>query len=130
MSSNYSVCIDTDENIIKFTGEYPVKKCEHKNISVSLERNDILCTDCNTRLNPIFWIESHLKHLNDVTRRNSLLLAELMAIQKRLENKGTYICNHCFETNEVDFKRLVSNKAVDSNLRLIDQEISGFRVHL
>lgn len=130
MNSGYSVCIDTDENIIKFSGDYSSKPCEHQNIQVSLERNDIYCKDCNTSLNPVFWIEKHLRHLNDVTRRNSVLLAELMAIQARLENKGTYICNHCFETNEVDFKRLVTNKAVSANLRLIDQEISGFKVEI
>lgn len=126
----YSVNIDTDENIIKFQREYPEKTCKHYHIYVSIERNDLLCKDCNARLNPIFWIKEHMKLLNEVSRRNTTILAEAQVIQEKIEKKGTYVCMHCLEANEVDFKRLPSKKAIERRMSLIHEEITGYKVQV
>ena len=85
---DHTINIDTVENVIKFSRKSERGTCEHKNIQISAEENEVLCTDCNVRLNPVWWIQKHLKHLNRATERNNSVLSEAREIYKKLEKKN------------------------------------------
>ena len=108
---DHTINIDTVENVIKFSRKSERGTCEHKNIQISAEENEVLCTDCNVRLNPVWWIQKHLKHLNRATERNNSVLSEAREIYKKLENKNSFMCKHCHEVNLIDFKKLPSKAA-------------------
>ena len=59
---SHTINIDDSENVITFARKVERNTCEHKHIEISAEDNEVLCTDCNVRLNPIWWIEKYLKH--------------------------------------------------------------------
>ena len=50
---DHTINIDTVENVIKFSRKSERGTCEHKNIQISAEEDEVLCTDCNVRLNPV-----------------------------------------------------------------------------
>ena len=102
---DHTINIDTVENVIKFSRKSERGTCEHKNIQISAEENEVLCTDCNVRLNPVWWIQKHLKHLNRATERNNSVLSEAREIYKKLEKKNSFMCKHCHEVNLIDFKK-------------------------
>lgn len=126
----YSVSIDTDDNIIKFAKEYPIKKCKHKNVYISVEKNVLHCKDCKEDINPIFWIKSHLHLLNSADQRNKEMLAEAQIIQEKLNKTSVYLCKHCHQDNEIDFKRLLSKNAILRRMETIDNEVGGYQVQV
>ena len=46
---DHTINIDTVENVIKFSRKSERGTCEHKNIQISAEENEVLCTDCKAR---------------------------------------------------------------------------------
>ena len=126
----YTISIDDDEKIIKFAGKSEKRICQHKHIQISSEENEVLCTDCNVRLNPILWIEKHLKQLNAVTERNNRILSEYREISKKLEKKGNFLCKHCHEMNTIDFRKLPSNAAIQRGISVVEQDHPGMKVEI
>ncbi|WP_336964087.1 hypothetical protein [Acinetobacter pittii] len=122
--------IDEEQQVIKFTRKRELIDCDHKNIQVSEEERELLCIDCNTKLNPILWIAKYLRQLNQVTDRNNRLLAEVRVIQAKLEKKNKFMCTRCHEVNEIDFKKLPSQAAVTRGMSVIEKEFDGMKVEL
>ena len=127
---DHTINIDTVENVIKFSRKSERGTCEHKNIQISAEENEVLCTDCNVRLNPIWWIEKYLKHINSATERNNRVLAEAREIYKKLEKKNSFLCLHCHEVNQIDFKRIISKASVTRGISIVENEHSGTTVEI
>ena len=125
-----TINIDTVENVIKFSRKSERGTCEHKNIRISAEENEVLCTDCNVRLNPVWWIEKHLNYLNRATQRNNSVLAEAREIYKKLEKKNSFMCKHCHEVNLIDFKKLPSKAAITRGISVVEQDHVGMTVEI
>ncbi|WP_353174118.1 hypothetical protein [Acinetobacter rudis] len=124
----FQIAIDDDKQVIQFSRKIQKKECAHKHIQISEEDNEVLCTDCNTSLNPIWWIKTYLKHLNSTTTRNNRMLSEAQAIWVKLEKKNKFACKHCHEVNTIDFKKLPSQAAITRGITVLDQEHEGFKV--
>lgn len=120
--------IKDDEKVIKFERVFQRAECKHSHIEISEEDNEVLCLDCKTKLNPIWWISKYLKHLNQVTERNNRMLSEAREITKKLENKSKFMCKHCYEVNIIDFKKLPSKAAIERGMSVINEEFEGIRV--
>lgn len=127
---SHTISMNEDEKVIKFTRKFERSSCEHKHIEVSVEENEVLCTDCNVRLNPIWWIEKYLKHINSATERNNRVLAEAREIYKKLEKKNSFLCLHCHEVNQIDFKRIISKASVTRGISIVESEHSGTTVEI
>ena len=127
---DHTISINTSENVIKFSRKSGRGTCEHKNIQISAEENEVLCTDCNVRLNPIWWIQKHLKHLNRATERNNSVLSEAREIYKKLEKKNSFMCKHCHEVNLIDFKKLPSKSAITRGISVVEQDHAGMTVEI
>lgn len=127
---DHTISIDNEENVIKFTRKVESNTCEHNHIQISAEENEVLCTDCNVRLNPIWWIQKHLKHMNQVSRRNNRVLAEYREIYKKLEKKNSFMCKHCLEVNLIDFKKLPSQAAITRGIAVVEQDYQGMTVEI
>ena len=127
---DHTINIDTVENVIKFSRKSERGTCEHKNIHISAEEDEVLCTDCNVRLNPVWWIQKHLKHLNRATERNNSVLSEAREIYKKLENKNSFMCKHCHEVNLIDFKKLPSKAAITRGISVVEQDHAGMTVEI
>ena len=127
---DHTISINTSENVIKFSRKSERGTCEHKNIQISAEENEVLCTDCNVRLNPVWWIQKHLKHLNRATERNNSVLSEAREIYKKLENKNSFMCKHCHEVNLIDFKKLPSKAAITRGISVVEQDHAGMTVEI
>ena len=125
-----SIHIDNAQQVIQFTRKREITVCNHGHIQISEEDSEVLCTDCNTKLNPVLWIAKYLKDLNQVTQRNNRMLAEVRVIQTKLQNKNKFMCKHCHEVNEIDFKKLPSQAAVTRGMSVIDQEFEGMKVEI
>ena len=127
---DHTINIDTVENVIKFSRKSERGTCEHKNIQISAEEDEVLCTDCNVRLNPVWWIQKHLKHLNRATERNNSVLSEAREIYKKLEKKNSFMCKHCHEVNLIDFKKLPSKEAITRGISVVEQDHAGMTVEI
>ena len=125
---SHTIDINDSENVITFTRKIERNTCEHKHIEISAEDNEVLCTDCNVRLNPIWWIQKYLKHLNQVNQRNNRVLAEYREIYKKLENKSKFMCKHCHEVNTIEFSKLPSKAAVIRGISVVEQDYAGMTV--
>ncbi|MGL2936381.1 hypothetical protein [Acinetobacter baumannii] len=125
-----TIQVDKDKQVIQFTRKREISECDHGHIQISEEDSEVLCTDCNTKLNPVLWIAKYLKDLNQVTQRNNRMLAEVRVIQAKLQNKNKFMCKHCHEVNEIDFKKLPSQAAVVRGMAVIDQEFDGMKVEI
>ena len=108
----HSIKINEDEKVIKFIRSFQKKECSHDRVTISVDDNEILCNDCNSKVNAIWWIAKHLKHLNDATRRNNEVLSEYRTIWKKLDDKRNFMCKKCHEVNEIDFHKMLSKAAV------------------
>ncbi len=124
------ISINTEENVIKFSRKFERNTCDHKNIQISAEENEVLCTDCNVRLNPVWWIEKHLKYLNQATERNNRVLSEAREIYKKLEKKNSFMCKHCHEVNLIDFKKLPSQAAITRGMSVVEHDHAGMTVEI
>ncbi|MDF2417276.1 hypothetical protein GWP85_07055 [Acinetobacter beijerinckii] len=124
----YSIEVNDTEKVIKFTRKLERSTCLHKHIEISRENDQVLCLDCKTSLNPVWWIADYLKHLNRVTERNNKMLSEAREIEKRLEKKNKFMCKHCYEVNTIDFKKLPSQAAVTRGISVIENEFDGMKV--
>lgn len=121
--STYTLNMCPDENVINFKRKsWKPRECEHFKIEVSLERNEVLCTDCNTRLNPVWWIKYYMQRINRVSKRNTEILSESREIWAKLDKKRSFMCKHCHEPNEIDFKRLPSKAAIQRGISVIENE--------
>ena len=127
---DHTINIDTVENVIKFSRKSERGTCEHKNIQISAEEDEVLCTDCNVRLNPVWWIEKHLNYLNRATQRNNSVLAEAREIYKKLEKKNSFMCKHCHEVNVIEFKKLPSKAAITRGICVVEQDHAGMTVEI
>ena len=127
---DHTINIDTVENVIKFSRKSERGTCEHKNIQISAEENEVLCTDCNVRLNPVWWIQKYLKHINAATERNNRALAEAREIYKKLEKKNSFLCLHCHEVNQIDFKRIISKASVTRGISIVENDHAGMTVEI
>ena len=103
---DHTINIDTVENVIKFSRKSERGTCEHKNIQISAEEDEVLCTDCNVRLNPVWWIQKYLKHIN------------------------SFMCKHCHEVNLIDFKKLPSKAAITRGMSVVEQDHAGMTVEI
>lgn len=124
------ISINTEENVIKFSRKFERNACDHKNIQISAEENEVLCTDCNVRLNPVWWIEKHLKYLNQAAERNNRVLSEAREIYKKLEKKNSFMCKHCHEVNLIDFKKLPSQAAITRGMSVVEHDHAGMTVEI
>lgn len=124
------ISINTEENVINFSRKFERNACDHKNIQISAEENEVLCTDCNVRLNPVWWIEKHLKYLNQATERNNRVLSEAREIYKKLEKKNSFMCKHCHEVNLIDFKKLPSQAAITRGMSVVEHDHAGMTVEI
>ncbi|ELX04075.1 hypothetical protein [Acinetobacter baumannii] len=122
-----TIQVDKDKQVIQFTRKREISECDHGHIQISEEDSEVLCTDCNTKLNPVLWIAKYLDQLNQVTQRNNRMLAEVREIQAKLEKKNKFMCKHCHEVNTIDFKKLPSQAAVVRGMAVIDQEFDGMK---
>ncbi|MDX8161826.1 hypothetical protein [Acinetobacter pittii] len=122
--------IDEEQQVIKFTPKRELRKCDHKHIQISEEESEVLCIDCNAKLNPVKWIAKYLLQLNQVTNRNNRMLAEVRVIQAKLEKKNKFMCKFCHEVNDIDFKKLPSQAAVTRGMSVIEKEFNGIKVEL
>ena len=120
--------VDGDQQVIKFTRKREITECAHGHIQISKEDSEVLCIDCNTKLNPVLWIAKYLEQLNQVAQRNNRVLAEVREIQAKLEKKNKFMCKHCHEVNTIDFKKLPSQAAVTRGMTVIEQEFEGMKV--
>ena len=127
---DHTISINTSENVIKFSRKSERGTCEHKNIQISAEEDEVLCTDCNVRLNPVWWIEKHLNYLNRATQRNNSVLAEAREIYKKLEKKNSFLCLHCHEVNQIDFKRIISKASVTRGISIVENDHAGMTVEI
>ncbi|MFX6163642.1 hypothetical protein ABTF41_16620 [Acinetobacter baumannii] len=123
-----TIQVDKDKQVIQFTRKREISECDHGHIQISEEDSEVLCTDCNTKLNPVLWIAKYLDQLNQVTQRNNRMLAEVREIQAKLEKKNKFMCKHCHEVNTIDFNKLPSQAAVVRGMAVIDQEFDGMKV--
>ncbi|WP_394651383.1 hypothetical protein [uncultured Acinetobacter sp.] len=126
----HTISVNDQDQLIKFERKYDRPVCHHKNIQISEQDSEVLCTDCNTKLNPVHWIAKHLKQLNQVTARNNRMLSEAREIQNKLEKKNKFMCKHCHEVNVIDFKKLPSQAAVERGMEVITTEFDGFAVEI
>ncbi len=122
--------IDEEQQVIKFIRKRELIECDHKHIQISEGESEVLCIDCNTKLNPVHWIATYLRQLNQVTDRNNRMLAEVRVIQSKLEKKNKFMCTRCHEVNEIDFKKLPSQAAITRGIAVIEQEFDGMQVEL
>lgn len=119
----YTLDLNPEENVINFTrGFRKPRECQHYKIQISLEENELLCTDCNTRLNPIWWIKFYMERINRVSKRNTAILSESREIWAKLDKKRSFMCKHCHEPNDIDFKRLPSKAAIQRGISVIENE--------
>jgi hypothetical protein len=125
-----SINIHNEQQVIQFTRKREINACDHGHIQISEEDSEVLCTDCNTKLNPVLWIAKYLTDLNRVNQRNNRMLAEVRVIQAKLEKKNKFMCKHCHEVNEIDFKKLPSQAAVTRGMTVIEEEFEGMKVEL
>ena len=127
---SHEININEEDQVIKFTRTSQRGACEHKLVEISEEDDEILCKDCNVRLNPIVWISKHLKKLNAVTRRNNAILAEYREIEKKLSNKNKFMCTYCHEVNTINFHKLPSQAAVKRGMSVVDEDYKGMVVEI
>ena len=127
---DHTISINTQENVIKFSRKFGRSTCEHKNIQISAEEDEVLCTDCNVRLNPVWWIQKHLNHLNRAAQRNNSVLSEAREIYKKLEKKNSFMCKHCHEVNLIDFKKRPSKAAITRGMSVVEQDHAGMTVEI
>lgn len=127
---SHTISINDDEKVIKFARKFERSACEHKHIEVSAEENEVLCTDCNVRLNPVWWIQKYLKHINAATERNNRALAEAREIYKKLEKKNSFLCLHCHEVNQIDFKRIIRKASVTRGISIVENDHAGMTVEI
>lgn len=125
-----TINIKDDEKVIKFERKIQHFECKHNHIQVSEMDSEVLCLDCNTKLNPIWWISKYLEELNQVTERNTRILSEAREITKKLEKKSKFMCKHCLEVNTIDFHKLPSKAAIERGISVINEEFDGVRVEL
>lgn len=104
----------------------PVKECEHLHVLISKTLLNITCKDCKKELNPVVWAHSHLDRMARWHERINNKIAELKAIEDRLEKKGTYACKKCGEMNTVDLRNIVSTRAVNAHIKVIEAEDNAF----
>jgi hypothetical protein len=50
--------------LFRKTRDYTKVKCQHRSIIVDDELSTIECSDCHEKLNPVLWIQSIGRHLN------------------------------------------------------------------
>lgn len=122
--------INEDENVIKFKKTLDKPSCRHNRISVSVDKDRVYCEDCQSTLNPVWWISKHLEKMNSLILRSNTVLAEARAIYQKLENKNSFMCKYCHEVNTIDFKRLPSKKAINSNLKIVESELDEYKVEI
>lgn len=132
--SNYEethiIRIDDDRKIIKFERNVKRSECNHGNIRISEQDSEVLCLDCNMKLDPVHFIATHLKQLNQCNERNNSMLSEAKEIWKKLDKKNKFMCQNCHEVNTIDFRKLPSQAAITRGIAVIDEEFEGMRVEL
>ena len=122
--------ITFEDNVVKFEALTQEVKCEHLQVVISQEDSEIVCKDCNTKLNPVHWIGKHLERLNSISRRNNRMLAEYREIVKRLEKKSSFMCKSCHEVNKIDFTSLPSKAAVERGMSVVDADFDGVKIEV
>ena len=120
--------INSDEKIIKFSRRNIESECDHARVIIYSDDEEIKCKDCNAKVNPVWWISSHLQKLNLANRRNNEMLAEYREIFKKLESKRNFRCKKCHEVNVIDFRKLPSQAAVKRGMSVVDSEFEGWVV--
>lgn len=118
------VSINPEDKVIKFKKRMDLEKCKHWSIKISVKENTVHCNDCNTDLNPVWWIHHHLDSLNSLNIRNRELLAQKKVIDEKFKHRRYYVCEHCNEPNMIDFSRLTSDSAIEKKKREIDEGLS------
>lgn len=122
-----TVVIQFDKDAAKF-GANRARGCSHLRVEISVSESEVLCKDCNVRLNPVWFISNHLTYLNEISKRNTRLLAKKLAIEDVLKKKAKFMCEHCHEVNTIHFERLPSAKAIERKMALIDAEDEGGKI--
>ena len=124
--------IDDENKVIRFSEKRHLytdpKPCQHRTVRLDEEYMLVTCSECKKELNPIFWIKSILKQLEQANTRNNERLAEAQAIWAKLERKCSFMCKSCHEVNKIDFHRLPSKKAITENSRLLEKNQDVFQV--
>lgn len=120
--------INENDKVIKFSKKTQKKECNHSRVVIYTDANEIECKDCKAKLNPIWWISNKLERLNAVNARNNAMLSEYREIFKKLDAKRNFMCKHCHEVNEIDFKRLPSKAAVQRGMAVVDNDYDGWSI--
>lgn len=110
------ISIDPENKVIKFERRLQRNDCKHLTISISVQENTVHCNDCDKDLNPVWWIKHHLEELNSLIARNSQLLAQRKIIDEKFKSRRYYVCEHCNESNMIDFSRLTSASSIKKQL--------------
>lgn len=122
--------VTIEDNLVKFRSSIEKVECKHRKISISEEDSEVLCEECNTKLNPVSWICKHLDTLNAISDRNNRMLAEYREIVKKLEKKSSFMCKSCHEVNKIDFTSLPSKAAVERGMSVVDADFDGVKIEV
>lgn len=124
--------IDDENKVISFSEKRRLytdpKPCQHKTVRLDEEYMLVTCRECEKDLNPILWLKSVLKRLEQANTRNNTRLAEAQAIWDKLDRKCSFMCKSCNEVNKIDFHRLPSKKAIEEKTKLLENNKDTFQV--
>lgn len=122
------ITLDEEQKVISFTKRRVKKECNHKQVTISEDKNTITCNNCNSELNPISWVIGHMDKINSALQGVNNKLAEVRTIQQKLEKKCTFTCKSCHTINNIDFHRLPSKAAIARNLAVVEADGGEYRV--
>ena len=126
----HTIEINDNENVIKFSRISEKSECQHNRVTICNEESEIVCKDCNAKLNPVHWISRHLKKLNEASKRNNAVLSEYREIWHKLDSKKNFMCKKCHEVNDIDFRKLPHKSAVQRGISVVENDYSGMVVEV
>lgn len=105
-----------EKNKSKYHPEY----CAHLHVGYSDDHQTITCKDCEEKLDPMKWVLAHIRLLNQYKAKTDEKLAMAKLIEQRLESKARFCCNKCGEMNDIDFTKMITEKALKAKIKLLD----------
>jgi ribosomal protein S27E len=111
--------------LFRKTRDYAKAKCQHRSIIIDDELSTIECSDCHEKLNPVLWLQSMSRYLNQRAKTINRRLAQGQLIQEKLETKGKFLCAKCGDINQINLQGLISNKAIEARMCVLAADDDG-----
>lgn len=95
--------IDVECEVLKFP-QKSMSQCQHAAVLVDTKAMDLICKDCDMRVNPVMWIKDHMHYFASVRERSLVQSQKAKADYEELQTRAKTKCDNCGKMTGIKLK--------------------------